>query len=313
MTANAESSRASSMSCAGRIPGSCGSSPGWASAGSPGPSMLLALGLVVMVLGSAIVSVPVAVLGIGIAVVALVAAYYRPLGFRFSSAVNVRPMLVERMRAYTSTIFAEMSALAAAHRRDQPRAGLPGHRRAALAPRRRRRQHHRRRQPVPAGPRRPGAAHRRGRAPAPLPRPRRRPRRRPDHHRRHRGHRLRGAGAVRAGRRGRRLRAVLRLLRRHHRARGRGAAARPAAAADVRLRPRRAARGLLVAHQARAGQHPAQPDRRGVHRRAAHHDRRAGRRVRGGGRHRRGVRAHALRRAPARADGGPARTWPSAR
>ena len=52
---------------------------------------------------------------------------------------------------------------------------------------------------------------------------------------------VRGAGAVRAGRRGRRLRAVLRLLRRHHRARGRGAAARSAAAADVRLRPRRAA------------------------------------------------------------------------
>ena len=50
-----------------------------------GPSMLLAVGLLVMVLGSAIVSVAVAVLGIGIAVVALVAAYYRPLGFRFSS------------------------------------------------------------------------------------------------------------------------------------------------------------------------------------------------------------------------------------
>ena len=49
-----------------------------------GPSMLLTLGLVVMVLGSAIVSVAVAVLGIGIAAVALVAAYYRPLGFRFS-------------------------------------------------------------------------------------------------------------------------------------------------------------------------------------------------------------------------------------
>ena len=49
-----------------------------------GPSMLLALGLLVMVLGSAIVSVAVAVLGIGIAAVALIAAYYRPLGFKFS-------------------------------------------------------------------------------------------------------------------------------------------------------------------------------------------------------------------------------------
>ena len=92
-------------------------------------------------------------------------------------------MLVERMRPYTSTIFAEMSALAAAHRRDQPRPGLPGHRRAAVAARRRRRQRHRRRQPVPAGPRRPGAAHRRRRAPAAVLRPRRRPRRRPGHDR----------------------------------------------------------------------------------------------------------------------------------
>ena len=50
-----------------------------------GPSMLLALGLLVMVAGSAIVSVAVAVLGIGIAAVAVIAAYYRPLGFRFSS------------------------------------------------------------------------------------------------------------------------------------------------------------------------------------------------------------------------------------
>jgi hypothetical protein len=49
-----------------------------------GPSMLLTLGLVVMVLGSAIVSVPVALLGIAIAAVAVVTAYYRPLGFRFS-------------------------------------------------------------------------------------------------------------------------------------------------------------------------------------------------------------------------------------
>ena len=48
-----------------------------------GPSMLLTVGLIVMVAGSAIVSVPVAVLGIGIAAVALVAAYHRPLGFGF--------------------------------------------------------------------------------------------------------------------------------------------------------------------------------------------------------------------------------------
>jgi hypothetical protein len=48
-----------------------------------GPAMLLVVGLVVIVLGSAIVSVPVAVLGMGIAGVALLAAYHRPLGFGF--------------------------------------------------------------------------------------------------------------------------------------------------------------------------------------------------------------------------------------
>jgi Flp pilus assembly protein TadB len=48
-----------------------------------GPAMLLVVGLVVIVLGSAIVSVPVAVLGMGIAGAALLAAYHRPLGFGF--------------------------------------------------------------------------------------------------------------------------------------------------------------------------------------------------------------------------------------
>jgi len=48
-----------------------------------GPAILLAVGLVLIVLGSAIVSAAVAVLGLGIAVVALAAAYRRPLGFGF--------------------------------------------------------------------------------------------------------------------------------------------------------------------------------------------------------------------------------------
>jgi Protein of unknown function (DUF3040) len=48
-----------------------------------GPAILLAVGLVMVVLGSAIVSVAVAVLGLGIAVVALLVAYHRPLGFGF--------------------------------------------------------------------------------------------------------------------------------------------------------------------------------------------------------------------------------------
>jgi Protein of unknown function (DUF3040) len=48
-----------------------------------GPAILLAVGLVMIVLGSAIVSAAVAVLGLGIAAVALVVAYRRPLGFGF--------------------------------------------------------------------------------------------------------------------------------------------------------------------------------------------------------------------------------------
>jgi hypothetical protein len=51
-----------------------------------GPAVLLGVGLVVMVLGSAIVSVAVAALGMAIACIALVAAYHRrPMGFGFPS------------------------------------------------------------------------------------------------------------------------------------------------------------------------------------------------------------------------------------
>lgn len=47
-----------------------------------GPAMLLAFGLVLMVFGSAIVSVPVALLGMAVAAIALAGAYYRrPMGF----------------------------------------------------------------------------------------------------------------------------------------------------------------------------------------------------------------------------------------
>ncbi|MBA3907930.1 MAG: DUF3040 domain-containing protein [Pseudonocardiales bacterium] len=47
-----------------------------------GPAMLLTFGLAMMVLGSAVVSVPVAVLGMAVAAIALVGAYYRrPMGF----------------------------------------------------------------------------------------------------------------------------------------------------------------------------------------------------------------------------------------
>ncbi|MBV9919721.1 MAG: DUF3040 domain-containing protein [Pseudonocardia sp.] len=48
-----------------------------------GSTVLLAIGLVVIVLGSAILSAPVAILGMGIAGVGLVSAYHRQVGFGF--------------------------------------------------------------------------------------------------------------------------------------------------------------------------------------------------------------------------------------
>jgi DUF3040 family protein len=48
-----------------------------------GPAMLLVIGLVVIVLGSAILSVSVAMLGMAIAGIALLATYRKPLGFGF--------------------------------------------------------------------------------------------------------------------------------------------------------------------------------------------------------------------------------------
>jgi Protein of unknown function (DUF3040) len=46
------------------------------------PTLMLAIGLAVMVLGSALVSVPIAVLGMIMASGALVAAYRAPIGLR---------------------------------------------------------------------------------------------------------------------------------------------------------------------------------------------------------------------------------------
>ena len=135
------------------------------------------------------------------------------------------PLLNRRLAGFGTTIFAEMSALAARTGVDQPRAGLPRHRRAPeVLGGGRARPCATARQPVPAGPRHPRAAHRDRRAPAAALRPRPRPGHRgAGHRRRHRGHRRRAARAVRAGRRGHRLRAVLRLLRRLHRDGRRGA------------------------------------------------------------------------------------------
>ena len=113
-----------------------------------------------------------------------------------------------------------MSALAVATGVDQPRSGLPRHRRPARGARCRRRRHPRRAQPVPAGRRAsPSCARAIADAPTPVVRDRARRRHRGARHRRRdRSDRGRAAGAVRARRRGRHLRAVLRLVRRVHRA-----------------------------------------------------------------------------------------------
>ena len=135
------------------------------------------------------------------------------------------------------------------------------------------------------------------------------------HGRGHRGDRRGGARAVRAGRRGRHLRALLRLLRRHDRA-GRRASAAHVGAAVPRLRRRRgrAAGGVLAAHPAGAAQHPAQPDRQGLHPRASSScvGELAARARRVGG-HRRGLRAPGLRRRASTSRWPPCPGWRSAR
>ena len=106
-------------------------------------------------------------------------------------------------RAFGTTIFAEMSALAATHRRDQPRAGLPRHRRTAADAGGRRARHRVGAQPVPAGARDARAADRDRGAPAAVLRARGGPGPRgAGDGGRHRGHRRGGPRAVRAGRRG---------------------------------------------------------------------------------------------------------------
>ena len=216
-------------------------------------------------------------------------------------------MLVARMAPFTSTIFAEMSALAVRTGAINLGQGFPDTDGPASLLADVAANVTRGRQPVPAGARRRLAAQGRRGAPEALLRPRRRPRPRADHHRGDGGDRVGGAGAVRPGRRGRHLPALLRLVRRDDRAVRRHAAGRPAAATDLRLRPGRAARRVLAAHPGGAGQHPAQPDRHRPRPRAADLHRAARRRVRRGGRHRRGLRAHDLRRDRARPDGHAAR------
>ncbi len=125
------------------------------------------------------------------------------------------------------------------------------------------------------------------------------------------------ARAGRARRRGRDVRAVLRLLRRSGGAGRRRAAHRRAARARLRRRRGGAARGVQRAHARGAAQLAAQPDGQGVHARRARPRRRAGARARGARRERRGVRAPALQRRAyrwaARACGQPALGSPTAR
>ena len=112
--------------------------------------------------------------------------------------------------------------------------------------------------------------------------------------------------------RGRRPRAVLRLLRRLHRDGRRGAPTGDAAPARLPARRPGPAVGGEPAHQVPAGEQPPQPDRSRPHCRRAPRDRRRRRRARPAGRHRRGLRAPDLRRGGARPAGDAARGCTSA-
>ena len=72
----------------------------------------------------------------------------------YAAGVTAQPLtrtpLTAKLAGFGTTIFAEMSALAVHDRIDQPRPGLPRHRRPGRGARRRRRRDPHRRQPVPA-------------------------------------------------------------------------------------------------------------------------------------------------------------------
>ena len=113
--------------------------------------------------------------------------------------------------------------------------------------------------------------------------------------RRDRGNDRVDARAARPGRRGDRLRAVLRELRSRRGAEWRGAALRDAARAGLVDRLRRAARRVRPADARPGAQLAAQPDRQGVHARRARGDRGAVHRARRDRLHRRHLRAHPVR------------------
>ena len=152
---------------------------------------------------------------------------------RTGRVVTRVPYLTARLQGFGTTVFAEMSALAVATGLGQPRPGLPRLPRPARGPRRRPRRDRHRRRPVPAGPGHPRAPARRspstGSASAGLAlRPRHRG---AGHRRRHRGALRCAARAARHRRRGRAVRADVRLLRGRHRDGRRRGPPRPAPAA----------------------------------------------------------------------------------
>ncbi len=152
-------------------------------------------------------------------------------------------------------------------RRGEPRPGLPRHRRPAGAEGRRDRgDPGRARQPVPSAARAAAAARGDRRPPAALLRPRRRPRHRG--RRRHgcvRDHPVDPAGPRRRGRRGDRLRAVVRHLRGRHLAGPRSPRGRADVGPGPAARPGRAAGGRHAADAADPAELAAQPDGHRLH------------------------------------------------
>ena len=222
--------------------------------------------------------------------------------------------LVARMREFGTTIFAEMSALAAEHRRDQPGPGLPRHRRAAGDARGGPGGDRGGRNQYPPGPGVPElldaiAAHQA----------------------RFYGLTARPALArcwSRSAPPRRSPPTVLALCEPGDEVvtfepyydsyaatdRPGGGRAAHVGAAVPRLRRRRgvAAGGVLAADPDGAAQHPAQPDRQGLHPGRARADLRAGARARRLGGDRRGLRAPRLRRRCSTCRSRRCRGWPSA-
>ena len=199
-------------------------------------------------------------------------------------------------------------------RRDQPRAGVPRHRRATGGAGGRGGGDPRRAQPVPAGCGSARAAGCRCGAPEAVLRARgRRSLRGAGDGGCHRGDRGDRAGAGAAGRRGGDVRALLRLLRRDDRAGGWGAADVGAALSRLRRRRGVAAGGVLGADPDGAAQHTPQPDGKGVLAQRDRADLRLGSRARRVGGDRRGLRAPHVRRRRARAGRHASRACGSAR